>query len=224
VDLEYPHWLHEPYWELPRHRRHLQNTDPLVFGDSFLYSNCRQARNRKLRKLVPGSLVVFGSKLQREFVVDTVFVVGQEAEDFTGATAGEVRCDEWTNAVVFDRLRLSPKAAEQSFRLYRGTTHREAPGGPFSFVPCRPYREADPTFPRPALRLPRRWIEPNLAMGAKATAASAAEMLELWEEIVHQMGQAGLALGVRLDPPPRADGMTAAAARPSDASKADARV
>jgi hypothetical protein len=57
-----PHWLHEPYWEVPRHRLHLQNTDPLVFGDRFLYSNCRQGRNRKLRELAPGSLVVFGSK------------------------------------------------------------------------------------------------------------------------------------------------------------------
>jgi hypothetical protein len=200
----YPRWLHEPYWELPRHRRHLQNTDPLVFGDGFLYSNCRQARNRKLRELAPGSLVVFGSKHQREFVIDTVLVVGDEAEDFIGASASEVAGDEWVRAVVFDPLGKSPNAAYQPYRLYRGRTSAEAPSGPFSFVPCRPYSDADAAFARPVLRLPRRWIEPNLAMGAKATAASAADIRGLWEEIVDQVDKEGLALGVRLDPPPHA--------------------
>jgi len=49
----YPRYLHEPYWMVPRHRTLLQNTDPLVFGKQFLYSNCRQARNQKLRELAP---------------------------------------------------------------------------------------------------------------------------------------------------------------------------
>jgi hypothetical protein len=205
----HPRWLHDPYWELPRHRLHLQNTDPLVFGDGFLYSNCRQARNRKLRELAAGSLVVFGSKHQREFVVDTVFVVGDEAEDFIGPTAGNVRSAEWVRAVVFDRLRMSPKAKKQAFRLYGGTTYRETPAGLFSFVPCRPYGEGDDAFPRPILRLPRRWIEPNLAMSAKVTLATTADVRGLWDEIVDQVQKSGLGLGVRLDPPPNVDGVTA---------------
>jgi hypothetical protein len=205
----HPRWLHEPYWEVLRHRLHLQNTDPLVFGDRFLYSNCRQARNRKLRVLAPGSLVVFGSKHQREFVVDTVFVVGNEAEDFIGASASEVPDDDWVRAVVFDPLGMSRKAAHQEFRLYRGRTYADAPSGPFSFVPCRPYRGDGAAFARPVVRLSRRWIEPNLAMGAKATAASAAEIHELWEEIVDQVVQAELALGVRLEPPPHASAIPA---------------
>jgi len=41
-------------------------------------------------------------------------------------------------------------------------------------------------------------------MGTKATPVSAAEIRELWEEIVGQVDEAGLALGVRLDPPPHA--------------------
>jgi hypothetical protein len=201
----YPRWLHEPYWQMPQHRRLLQNTDPLVFGDHFLYSNCRQGRNRKLRELAPGSLVVFGSKLLGEFAVDTVFVVGDGAEDFTQASAGEVRAEDWVRAVVFDPLRMSSKRATESFRLYRGRTHREAPSDPFSFVPCRPFGAGESPFPRPALRLPGR-IERNLAMGAKATAASTAEIRELWEEIIDQVvDKAGLALGVHLEAPPHAD-------------------
>jgi hypothetical protein len=209
----YPRWLHEPHWRLPQHRLLLQNTDPLVFGDRFLYSNCRQARNGKLRELAPGSLVVFGSKLDGEFVMDTVFVVGDRSEDFTRAAAGEVQCDDWIRAVVFDPLRLSPKSPNETFRLYQGTTFDEAPSGPFSFVPCRPFVQGDPAFPRPVLRLPRRWIEPNLAMGAKATAASSVEIRELWTEIFDQVAaKAGLALAVHLDPPPHAETIPVSAA------------
>src|SRR4051812_6196352 len=37
-----PRYLHDPYWQVPTHRALLKNTDPLVFADRFLYSNCRQ--------------------------------------------------------------------------------------------------------------------------------------------------------------------------------------
>src|SRR5689334_11311120 len=67
-----PGWVHEPVWKEPARRKLLQNTDPLVFGDRFLYSNCRQTHVSSLRNLAPGSLVVFGSKLARRWVVDTV--------------------------------------------------------------------------------------------------------------------------------------------------------
>jgi hypothetical protein len=204
----YPQWLQEPFWRVPRHPQLLQNTDPLVFGDHFLYSNCRQGRNRKLRELAPGSLVVFGSKYQGEFLMDTVLVAGDFAQGFTATAAGEIRCEDWIRAVVFEPLRVSAKRGEH-FRLYRGRSYPEAPAGPFSFVPCRPYRgRGTSAFARPALRLPRRWIEPNLAMGAKATPASPADIRELWNEIVGQVvDNAGLALGVRLDAPPHADEM-----------------
>lgn len=202
----YPRWLHEPYWEVPRQRLHLMNTDPLVFGRRFRYSNCRQARNRKLRELAPGSIVVFGSKYQREFVVDTVFVVGDEAEDFIGASADKVAVDDWVRAVVFDSIVRNPKDAHQEFRSYRGSMYADAPSGPFSFVPCRPYDDdADGgAFARPALRLPRHWIQPNLAIGAKVTAATTVEIRELWNEIVEQVEEADLRLAVRLDAPPHA--------------------
>lgn len=57
----------------------LQNTDPLVFGDSFLYSNCRQGAIGRLRELRAGSVIVFGSVVSKSWVVDTVFVVGDES-------------------------------------------------------------------------------------------------------------------------------------------------
>ena len=105
---------------------------------------------------------------------------------------------------------LRPTSASTSHTRGRGPAGcpiqrgAEAPSGPFSFVPCRPYDDVSAAFARPVLRLPRRWVEPNLAMGAKATAASAAEIRALWEEIVGQVLKDGLALGVHLDPPPHA--------------------
>src|SRR3954466_10616656 len=38
-----PRWLHEPIWKEPDRARLLQNTDPLIFGERFVYSNCRQS-------------------------------------------------------------------------------------------------------------------------------------------------------------------------------------
>ena len=201
-----PRWMHEPSWRVPQQRRLLQNTDPLVFGDRFLYSNCRQGSNRSLRELAHGSLVAFGSKLRGEFVLDTVFVVGDNSRTFTKESAEDIDCEEWIHAVVFDPLSRSAKRRREPFRLYWGRTHVEAPSGPFSFVPCRPHGEGGSAFPRPVLRLPRERITPNLAQGAKATPASHAEIRRLWDEIVDQVvNRAGLALGVHLEAPPPAD-------------------
>lgn len=196
----YPRWLHEPYWGRPRHTRLLQNTDPLVFGKRFLYSNCRQGRNAKLRRLAPGSIVVFGSKLADDFVIDTVLVVGDSREDYVPASRSNGPVDEWVQAVVFDPLARSDHR-DFTFRLYRGRKYAGTADEPFSFVPCLPYQASAQGFPRPAIRLSSRWISPKLAMGAKATPASASELIELWLDIVETIETAGLSLGVELQPP-----------------------
>lgn len=201
----WPHYLHEPFWQLPADGGWRQNTDPLVFGNQFLYSNCRQGQNGKLRELATGSLVLFGSKVAGEFVLDTLFVVG---DGFHGGSTGYLDHPDWVQHVVFEPLSLAPKQPAHSFRLYRGRTYAEAPNGPFSFVPCQPCNPVAAGFARPAVQLEGRWIEPNLAMNAKATPATQQELDELWEQIVQQVIQAGLALGVRLDVPPRVDGAT----------------
>ncbi len=197
-----PRWLHEPFWALPRHEKLLQNTDPLVFGERFLYSNCRQGKNQKLRELAEGSIILFGSKLRSEFVVDTVFVVGDSGQRYRRGETDSIECDEWVRAVLFDRLRSDRRSALEPLRLYRGVTYDENPDGPFRFVPCRSYMSDDAAFPRPTIRLPGRWLEPNLAMGAKVTPASQIELKTLWDEIVRQVQDAGAFLGVQLDPPP----------------------
>ena len=199
-----PRWLHEPEWQVPRHLSLLRNTDPMVFGERFLYSNCRQMRNRKLRELAPGSLILFGSKVRSEFVLDTAFVVGS-SELYGRHSANSISVEPFVRAVVFDPLARErglreDQSPEDLFRLYRSRTYDERPGGPYSFVPCRP-DGPNAAFARPAIRLDTRWIEPNLAMGAKATEASAAEIVELWDQVVQQVRAQGLARAVHLDAP-----------------------
>jgi hypothetical protein len=205
-----PRYLHEPFWQRPRHRLGLANTDPLVFGGHFLYSNCRQGSNRKLRRLAPGSLILFGSKVAGQFVLDTVFVVGEVQRDFTRATATAVASEDWVKAVVLeplnDPIRTQPELADQPFRLYQGRTRDERPDGPFSFVPCQPYG-ANSGFARPPIRLDRRWIEPNLAMAAKATPATELELRAIWDQVLNQVvNQAGLAVAIEFQGPQPADG------------------
>ena len=73
----YPSAVHRPF--RPTHPpESRQNTDPLVFGDQFLYSNCKQYR-KAMQDLAPGSIVLFGRGGHVEgrprFSLDTCFVV-----------------------------------------------------------------------------------------------------------------------------------------------------
>jgi hypothetical protein len=172
-----------------------------VFGETFLYSNCRQGRNRKLRELAPGSLVLFGSDRHGEFVLDTVFVAG-DGQRFDRATSTSVEVDPWVRTVVLDPLSRSAGSLDEPFRLYRGRRWADWADGSFSFVPCMPAEAAPTGFARPIIRLDRRWLTPGLRQGAKATIASDREVRDVWSQVVKQVTDTGLHLGVSFDVPP----------------------
>ena len=54
-----------------------RNTDPYVFGDYFIYSNCLQSYS-ELQQLGKDDLILFGSSVDGNFVLDTLFVVDKE--------------------------------------------------------------------------------------------------------------------------------------------------
>lgn len=95
---EGPNYLHEPFYEKPSHYKGKQNTDPFVFGENFYYTCCRQYRRAsngrlcptKLTKLEFGSLILFGSKVKNQFVLDTVFVVDRDPIQHNADTIEEV--------------------------------------------------------------------------------------------------------------------------------------
>jgi hypothetical protein len=206
-----PRWLHRPYYVRPtEYGGALQNTDPFVFGNRFLYTLCRQTKpirghNRPtfLRDLAPGSLILFGSLKRGEFVLDTVLVVARGTlhahDDWTEMLEGRV-------SQTYADVTLRPTYQTvwpHELRLYEGATFERPLQGMFSFVPCLPARVGDEGFERPAIRL-EGLITPGLMMGAKATRGLSFEQAtELWREVVGQVLDRDLALGVRFDLPPR---------------------
>jgi hypothetical protein len=194
-----PRFLHVPIWEhqtaggMPR-----QNTDPWVFGDSFRFSNCRQLTPQRnpsaLQKLTPGSMVLFGSTIGGEFVVDTVFVV----KDFCTFSPGKPpETDEAFRVCTVESLITTGNAAADPFTLYRGATYEAPINGMYSFVPCRRADTAQARFLRPSISLPG-YVNPSstqTARGAKDP-RSAADVREQWENVRKQVLDASCLLGV----------------------------
>lgn len=89
-DKSLPHVIHRPVLNLNEPRRDAQgccrqNTAPFVFYERFLYRCCKQTSKRgqtQLAHLRPGSIVLFGSRVNKLFAVDTVFVVGDFRDYF----------------------------------------------------------------------------------------------------------------------------------------------
>jgi hypothetical protein len=213
-----PQWLHRPFFATPtafrQGERGLQNTDPFVYGDRFLYTLCRQWKRSSggaygptyLRDLEIGSLILFGSHKWGEFLLDTVFVVGSsvlhDARSWEDVLVGRV-------PDAYADVTLRPTyvwEGPEKLRLYQGATPRDRVDGMFSFAPCLPAAEAPSGFPRPTIRL-EDLITPGLMMGSKATRSLSREgMRDIWSSVVDQVLEQGLELGTRFDVPERRGG------------------
>jgi hypothetical protein len=197
----FPRLVHRPILRKPDDAGWRQNTDPFVFGDHMLYSNCRQLRNHKLRELAPGSLVLFGSRLAGQFVLDTLLVVGSSQPlDIAGSSASDWPSAEWD--CIVEPLTLDPALTGLTFRRYEGARYSGSIDEPFSFVPCLPWADDGAPFRRPAIQLDRKWITPGLTQAARATPASTDELASLWRQLRDQVEESsGLHLGVHIDLP-----------------------
>jgi len=208
-----PHWVHRPYYVPPevfrRDRAVLQNTDPFVFGDRFLYTLCRQwkkaggvRRPTALRDLDVGSLILFGSHKDGSFVLDTAFVVGasvlHDAQTWATVTRGLVP-DAYADVTLRPTYEWG---GGEELRLYFGATPGEPVNGMFSFVPCAPADNASPGFARPAIDL-REHITPSLLMGAKLARDLPVDRIKaIWQSVARQVLDQGVYLGTRFGVPP----------------------
>jgi hypothetical protein len=197
-----PRYIHRPLRTSPPGRANgvpPQNTDPFVFGERFLYTYCKQDRNRGLRELAPGSVVLFGSKLGGGFVLDTVFVVGESLEHLIDTNRRTVRA---ATSQLFEEMTMGPMygwgEAPHPRRLYLGATHEQPLNGRFSFVPCVPAGNGG--FARPSIDI-SGWTKPNLAMGARMKSADDQQLQQIWEDVAGHVVERGLSLGVRIDEP-----------------------
>jgi hypothetical protein len=201
-----PRFIHEPTLPASAPEGWRQNTDPFVFGDQFHYTGCLQHTRRgptQLRYLSRGSVLLFGSGHERSrFVIDTVFVVDRWAdhsvkdyhtlESSVSETYWKATIEPWYSGSV-------PVA--QSFRLYYGATYERPVGGLFSFFPCSTLDRHPAGFARPEIRLPGL-VTPTLTQGKRLNrGVTSAKVRRGWEEVVRQVREQGLELGVRADLP-----------------------
>ncbi len=146
-DGRLPRALHRPFWVRPATAGSRQNTDPWVFGEQMLYSNCKQItgktrRATSMQRLAVGSVICFGSTLDHDFCVGTVFVVAI-AHPWTAADAEELDVDEAfivctaeaiTGCAIDTHTPLTLSAARPSKRRCTGCT-----------ASSRPYRPTTPS-------------------------------------------------------------------------------
>ena len=137
-------WAHTVQSPLGRSGRNRKNTDPCVFGSTFKYCCCQQhLRNeknpRRIRRLAPGSIILFGSKMSvGKFALDTVFVVGKEGIDYE-ATGDYGRLDV---SDEYQELSLNCLAKKETNTFYRGQPYTPA-AKMYSFTPARLFQEED---------------------------------------------------------------------------------
>ena len=149
-----PHYLHEPLPpnDVPAGFR--QNTDPWVFGPTFLYSNCKQltphGKPSALQRLARGSVILFGSSIDGRFCHDTVFVVAG-AERFSRADSDHLDVPEIYRKATLESLRTTRRVDQRhvELTLYRGATAVEPVEGMFSFIPAQPADADVVRFRRP---------------------------------------------------------------------------
>jgi hypothetical protein len=191
-----PRFLQHPVWEHPKGRGPRQNTDPWVFGECFRYSNCKQQSQAALRKLAPGSIILFGSSLDRNFVADTVFVV-RDSQRFRPAQPPDG--DDAFRVCTIQSLLTDAGCSGDEFILYRGATLGAPVCGMYSFVPCRREDSKKLRFCRPPITLPARYLNPASTQspsGAKEP-RSITELCQLWESVRQQVLDADCLLGSR---------------------------
>lgn len=212
VPAYHPSVFHEPSRPASPPEGSRQNTDPLVFGEAFVYSNCKQDRSA-MQRMPAGSIVLFGRGMKVDgvlrFTLDTCFVV--DRFDPLTLTPGEVA--PYGEDLVSD-LVLGPLLTEgevgRSLAIYRGRHPRpDGADEPFSFFPAVLAEERPEGFARPVLHptgpLQGRITE-NLTQGQKPTCLPDGKGARaVWQAVVDQVVDQGCLLGVHAEPP-RTDG------------------
>ena len=218
-DSQHPRFLWRPYYIPKDNYQGLHNTDPFIFGERFLYSNCGQTSPKKagLRHLGQGSVIAFGSGKKIDgawrWMLDTVLVV----RDFVDYDVPDARVvlEDWapttflevTGGPLTDSGECAPKSCAPTstqLRLYRGATPNDPIHGMFSFFPAMP-AGGDTGFPRPLVDLADEYFNLKLLRAPKGLPKerTCVELFDLWERLVTQVRDAGLVLGTHAELPER---------------------
>lgn len=207
---ELPRCLHIPYWSTPPEANR-QNTDPWVFGERFRYSNCKQLTARPhcnpsaMQDLTRGSIVLFGSQVHGEFVLDTLLVVA-DATRYIPIDTGHLGVDEAFSTCTLKSLTTGTEGfGYRDFTLFSGATPDDPVSGMFSFTPCRPAGDGC-RFARPSVRLPGL-INPASKQSPSGShrPLTTERARQTWKEIRHQVLARDLLIGTHFDTPPKGE-------------------
>lgn len=130
--------------------------------------------------------------------MDTVFVVADHIDhslrNYRDRLQGHV-------SPTYDAVTLAPwygntVERDKSHRLYSGATFETRVEDMFSFVPCLPVGKHPRGFARPTIRIPGV-IADTLNQGKKINSVeSTADIRRVWDEVVRQLTEQGLMLGI----------------------------
>ncbi len=87
-----PNAIHQPIY-IPgkiENVAHCTSTDPYVFNKYHIWTHCFQPTRPKLRNLAEYSIILFGSSVEQNFVLDEVFVVGGVLEDWNLSSCSKI--------------------------------------------------------------------------------------------------------------------------------------
>lgn len=184
------------------------NTDPYVFGDYMLYSNCRQRVHHCLRNLAPGSIIVFGSRINWHFCLDTVFVVSEILCKFKTNEGGMNELEKLKgNGIIsenFWQATIEPLFAEkrlqnEEYTLYKSATYQNPINNMYSFFPCKPLD--DRGFPRPIIT--DSHISERLGQGVSflSTIKTDKNYSDFWKFLRRDVFKNGLCVGTMAEEP-----------------------
>ncbi len=208
----FPLNLWRPHYRIPADGYvRLHNTDPFIFGERFLYSNCNQRGG--LKELARGSLILFGSK-RGDWLLDTVLVIGDSTEYEASNAVATLRDSVPETFLDVTAKPIAENSKGEAFRLYCGATPEDRVGEHmFSFFPARPADAVASGFRRPPIKLPPAYSDyfnegnGSYPRGHKRSTRdlSPDELDDLWHSIVEQVRDAGLVLGTHAELPEQRD-------------------
>lgn len=190
-----PEYVHTIIMDLRDCGTPTMNTDPWIFHKGFVWSTCL---HKNANKASEGGIVLFGSKIQNEWVLDTVFVIEKRLDELRSIP-------ERRFGAAYDDLvrgKVNPKAQPFIGKPFQNIDT------PFSFVPCKRERNGHASFARPSMNKLFRKLRmrsgstPNPRNGRwLAYTEPVRDISTFWAELLQLIAKSGLAFGIEFKHP-----------------------
>ena len=201
-----PKYLNIPFIN-PSVPNRTHNTDPNVFGKHFKYIICKQGFfHNVLTNLEENSIILFGSSVNREFCIDTLFVVSRIKTNYNISTIEDLfpvdtRGKYYHASVnpIYDDTNYNVKvneedscriSEEKTYTFYESVdfSERDSYSGMYSFVPVKIFnqdKESSYVFKQPIIRLD--FLEHMQTQGVNSKDCHLQEIIYYWKEIENQI-------------------------------------